>query len=133
MVDNMVEATSESGHWLDGHSVFVQYLIVRSDNNRLKPLSLPTDSGESLPVFSSKIAAHAFLRANRFGEEGWHVRESTAGELISLLMGHIADVNLVTLNPPPGDANGASVTPEVVDKRDFIGSLMREPILLSHN
>ena len=125
----MVEATSDSGHWLDGHSVFVRYLIVRNDNNRLNLLSLPTDGGESLPVFNSEIAAHNFLRFNRFGEEGWHIRESTAGELISLLMGHIVDVELVTLNPPPGD----SVTQEVVDKRDFIGSLMKEPILLSHN
>jgi hypothetical protein len=132
MVDNMVEATSGSGHWLDGHSVFVQYLIVRNDNNRLTPLSLTTDAGDSLPVFSSEVAAHAFMRSNHFGEEGWHVRESTAGELISLLMGHIADVNLVTLNPP-GGTNGESVTPETIDKRDFIGSLMREPILLSHN
>ena len=127
----MAEALSGKDHWLDGHSVFVQYLIVRNDNNRLNVFTLHTDGGESLPVFSSETAARAFLRFNRCGVE-WHVRESTAGELISLLMGHIADVNLVALNPPPA-ATENDVTPETVAKRDFIGSLMEEPILLSHN
>lgn len=129
----MVEVMTGSDHWLDSHSVFVQYLIVRNDNNRLNLLTLPTESGESLPVFSNKISAHSFLRSNGFGREGWHVRESTAGELISLLMGHIADVELVTLNPLSADAKYDTATPEIVNKRDFIGSLMREPILLSHN
>lgn len=128
----MVEAISGSGHWLNGHSVFVQYLIVHNDSNRLNLLTMPTDGGESLPVFSGEIAAHSFLRSNGLKEEDWHVRESTAGELISLLMGHIADVNLVTLNPLSQDTKAESAAQETVDKRDFIGSLMREPILLSH-
>ncbi len=129
----MAEVMSENGHWLDGHSIFVQYLIVRNDNNRLNLLTLPTESGDSLPVFGSEISAHAFLRSSRFRQEGWHVRETTAGELISLLMGHIADVDLITMNPPPGDTNGDAVESEIIHKRDFIGSLMQEPILLSHN
>lgn len=133
MVHNMVEAVSVNGHWLASHSVFVQYLIVRNDNNRLDVLTLPTDGEYSLPVFSNEIAARAFVRSNHFGEEGWHVRESTAGELISLLMGHIADVELVAMNPMSNDTNGEIVEPKIVDKRDFIGSLMKEPILLTHN
>ncbi|CAN5795542.1 hypothetical protein BH23ACT11_BH23ACT11_10670 [soil metagenome] len=128
----MVEAVSGTGEWLDSHSIFVQYLIVRNDNNRLNLLSLHTDCGESLPVFSSEIAAHAYLGSNGYREEGWHVRESTAGELISLLMGHIADVELVTVDPPSDGLEGEGITLEVVDKRDYIGSLMQEPILLSH-
>lgn len=132
MVDNMLRATSEGGHWLNGHSVFVQYLIVRNVNNRINLLTTHTDNGESLPVFSSELAARSFLRFNQCGPE-WHVRESTAGELISLLMGHIADVDLVSPNPPPGDTNGETVMPKAINKRDYIGSLMREPILLSHN
>ncbi len=139
MLDNMVEVTkengpAENGHWLDGHSVFVRYLIVRNKDNRLKVLTVHTESGDSLPVFDSESSARAFFRSGSFGKnEGWHVRESTAGELISLLMGHIADVDLISMNPRSRGANGEPVTPETLDKREFIKSLMNEPILLSHN
>ena len=140
----MVEVTAENGpagngttgngHWLDGHSVFVRYLIIRNENNRLKVLTLHTESGDSLPIFDSASSARAFARSGSFGtNEGWHVRESTAGELISLLMGHIADVDLVSMNPRSSGANGEPGVPEIVDKREFINSLMNEPILLSHN
>lgn len=128
----MVEALSGRDHWLHEHSILVRYLIVCNDDNRLKLFTLPADSGESLPVFDSEQAAEKFLRLNQCGAE-WHVRESTAGELISLLMGHIADVEQISLNPPPKDTKNPVVVPETLDKRDFIGSLMKEPILLSHN
>lgn len=128
----MAEALSGRDHWPHEHSIFVRYLIVCNDDNRLKLFTTSTDSEESLPVFDSELAARTFLRFNRCGAE-WHVRESTAGELISLLMGHVADVKQVTLNPlSKGTKNGAA-EPETFDKRDFIGSLMKEPILLSQN
>ena len=131
-MDNVAEALYGRDHWLDGHSIFVQYLIVCNDDNRLKLFTLPADSGETLPVFGSEVAARAFLRFNRCDAK-WHVRESTAGELISLLMGHIADVNQVTLDPLSAATKSQKARPETVDKRDFISSLMREPMLLSHN
>lgn len=126
----MAEVLSESEHWLEDHSIFVRYLIACQDNNRLNLLTIPMDEGDSLPVFSSELAARTFLRFNRCGSE-WRVRESTAGELISLLMGHIADVGLVTLDPPAAGSDSDAVATEVINKRDFIGTLMREPILLS--
>lgn len=131
-MDSLVETTSRGEHWLASHSIFVQYLIVRNDNNRLNILTLPTDEGESLPVFGNERAAQAFLRSD-LRKEGWHVRESTAGELISLLMGHVADVDLVAPNPLAIGATGETVTPEILSKKNFISSLMEEPILLSHN
>lgn len=128
-MDSTVEASFDREHWLEGHSIFVQYLIVRNNSNRLDLLTLPTGDGDSLPVFASERAARAFLRSNHRGE-GWHVRESTAGELISLLMGHIADVNAVVLNPTSSNT-GEVLMSETRSKRDFIASLMKEPILLS--
>ncbi len=50
-------------------------------------------AGETLPVFGTRRATHDFLRHGAFGG-GWQIRESTAGELISLLMGHLADVEM---------------------------------------
>ncbi|HZY65851.1 MAG: hypothetical protein M3N10_08090 [Actinomycetota bacterium] len=126
----MAETLIGSSHWLENHSVLVRYLIVRHDNNRLCLLTLSAEDGDTLPVFSSELTARAFLRFNRYGEQ-WHVRESTAGELISLLMGHIADVDLVTLDPQSARRADEAVAPELVNKRDFINALMQEPILLA--
>ena len=128
-MNKMVETSPGSAHWPGEHSVSVRYLIVRHDSNRLDLLTLPTDDGCSLPVFGSEFAARAFLRFNHYGEQ-WQTRESTAGELISLLMGHIADVDLISLDPPPAVSDD-TITMKLVNKRDFISTLMREPILLA--
>lgn len=130
----MIEKTSRtlpgSEYWLDSHSVFLRHLIVRHENNQFNLLTLPTREGEVLPVFSTELAALAFLRLSDF-EADWHVRESTAGELISLLMGHMEDADLVTVDPPSTITTGELEGIELADKRDFISSLMREPLLMS--
>lgn len=128
-MDKVAATSSENGHWIEGHSIFVRYLIVNHENNRLNLLTLPTRDGYSLPVFGSEFAARAFLRSE-VEDEQWEIRESTAGELISLLMGHIADVELISPNPSPTSTDR---DPETIYKRDFIGSLIKQPILLSRN
>ncbi|MGF1470562.1 MAG: hypothetical protein ACFB50_02325 [Rubrobacteraceae bacterium] len=130
MTDSMAEVLPDGESWLDGQTVFVRHLIVRHDNHRFSLLTIPTEEGDSLPVFSSELAARAFLRFSRCGE-GWHVRETTAGELISLLMGHAAELDLITLDPPSTASREDTAGADPVDKRDFIGTLMRQPILLS--
>lgn len=103
-----------------GRSVPLRYLISRLENNRLRVLTLA--AGETLPVFGTRQAAHDFLRDGGFGG-GWQIRESTAGELISLLMGHLADVEIIALDPRP-DLALSGARPEVTNKRDFISALM---------
>ncbi len=105
------------------HSVPLRYLIARHENNRLRVLTLTGGSwGETLPVFGTRRAAHDFLRHGGFGG-GWRVRESTAGELISLLLGHLADVESIVLDPP-SDLAASGARPESTSKRDFITALM---------
>lgn len=130
MADKVADAPLDGEQWLAGHSIFVRHLIVRRDGNRLNLLTLPTRGGDMLPVFSTELAARTFLR---FGllSTGWQVRESTAGELISLLMGHIADVDLVSLDPPLAVAFDEGAPVELTSKKDFISALMREPLLMS--
>ena len=105
----------------------MRYLIARLENNRLRVLTLTGGSyGETLPIFGTGRAAHDFLRRGGFGG-GWRVRESTAGELISLLMGHLADVESIALDPRLDLAlSGAS--PKGTSKRDFITALMDGPL-----
>jgi hypothetical protein len=102
------------------HSVPLRYLIARLENNRLRVLTVA--AGETLPVFSTWRAAHDFLRDGGFGG-GWQVRESTAGELISRLMGQLAEVEFVALDPR-SDLTVSGVSPKGTSKRDFITALM---------
>ena len=108
------------------HEPALQYLIARHENNRLELLTLAaTSRGEVLPVFGTERAARDFLRSAGFGG-GWLVRESSAGELVSLLLGHLADVESVALDPPPGPpGTGLPGT----SKKEFIDALMGEPFV----
>ena len=109
----------------------MRYLIARRENNRLELLTLAAKScGETLPVFGTERAARDFLRRGGFGGD-WRVRESSNGELVSLLVGHLAGVDHVALDPPPGLA--ASEDPELpsTSKKGFIAALMSEPLAAS--
>ena len=102
----------------------LRYLIARHENNRLELLTLGAGRrGEVLPVFGTERAARGFLRGGGF-DGGWLVRESTAGELVSLLLGHLADVDTVALDPPP-EVPDAGV--HRTSKKEFIDALMGEP------
>ena len=62
-----------------------------------------TVNGErTLPAFSGKGEAELFLFLEKgVLEHGWHVRETSVGELVSLLSGPYAGVLSVALDPPP--------------------------------
>ena len=78
------------------------WLIARNENSRLEVLATGLTGGEkALPVFSHEEEAEMFLRLWEVGFDGWQVRESTAGELISVLYGLCASVELVALDPLP--------------------------------
>jgi len=105
----------------------LRYLIARRENNRLELLTLAAMSREeALPVFSTERAARDFLRRGGFGG-GWWVRESTTGELVSLLLGHVAGVDCVALDPRPGLVAAA----ELRSKKEFIDVLMGGPLVSS--
>jgi hypothetical protein len=114
------------------HSVPLRYLIARLESNQLRVLTLA--AGETLPVFDTRQAAHDFLRHGGFGG-GWQVRESTAGELISLLMGQLAEVEFVALDPRSDlTVSGASpkgASQKGTTKRAFIAALMGGPLSTS--
>ncbi|MDP8972134.1 MAG: hypothetical protein M3N45_02935 [Actinomycetota bacterium] len=78
------------------------WLIAKSDNRRLEVLTGGLGAGEeALPVFSYEQEAEMFLGLWEAGFDGWRVRESTAGELISVLYGPCASVERVAVDPLP--------------------------------
>ena len=77
------------------------WLIAEKRNNRIEVLTIRTDDEqETLPVFSSEEEAEIILR---FGgvTGGWRARESSAGELVSVLSGPCAGLKKVALDPSP--------------------------------
>jgi hypothetical protein len=76
------------------------WLIARYRSGGMEVLKTIVASGrEALPVFSFEDEARMFLELGASG--GWRVRETTAGELTSVLCGPCAKVDRVVLDPVP--------------------------------
>lgn len=80
-------------------------------------------AGEVLPVFSFKEEAEMFLQ---FGvsERGWRIRESTCGELASVLYGPCRDVEQVSLDPLPDLEWGRMVGLVSMSRKTFVEALL---------
>ena len=61
---------------------------------------------QALPVFSGEGEAEMFVWLGGAFEDGWRVRETSAGELVSILYGPCAGVGSVALDPSPGMDGG---------------------------
>jgi hypothetical protein len=104
--------------------VLPHYVIARYEANGLELLQIPLESGEeTLPVFSSGVAAHDFLLSIALGQE-WYVRESYAGELVSLLLGLCAGVEWVLIDPLPGEQAAEGNPADIAHWESFVGYLL---------
>lgn len=83
----------------------------------------PDGRGEGLPVFRFQEEAEMFLWLRGLGG-GWEVRETTAGELVSLLYGPCAHVGRVILDPQPRIGAGGNVEPESVNRKKFVKTVV---------
>lgn len=88
----------------------------------------PGSYRETLPIFSHEEEAEIFLWLGAPGA-GWRARETTAGELVSLLYGPCADVGKVALDPLPLFGDEAMAGLVSLLREDFMQKLMdeREP------
>jgi hypothetical protein len=76
------------------------WLVAKDRNHPVQMLTVDFGGGEALPVFSHEEEAELFLVLGGAGE-GWRARESSAGEIVSLLFGPCAGVRSVALDPSP--------------------------------
>jgi hypothetical protein len=84
------------------------WLVARDGDHPLEMFTMSCGSAESLPVFSHEEEADMFLDLGGAGD-GWRTRESSAGEIVSLLFGLCSRVSSVALDPSP------LMTPEILD------------------
>ena len=80
----------------------------------------------ALPVFSGEGEAEMFLWLGGLFEDGWRIKETTAGELISILYGPCAGVGWVTLDPSP-EMLAQAVRAESVSRERFVQWVSNSP------
>ena len=105
------------------------WILTSYQHNQIESLTIDPDrEGGFLPVFSFEEEADAFLEL--LGEEGkergWRSRETSPGELISVLLASCAQVKQVALDPLPLSC-GKAVLPFISVKRNhFVQDLIGE-------
>ncbi len=81
-------------------------------------------AGETvLPVFSFRGEGESFLHSEALAADWWS-RETTAGELVSVLLGPCARVEKVALDPLPGLRERELAGLVSMGRRDFVRHLM---------
>jgi hypothetical protein len=76
------------------------WLIATRTPGRMEVLTIAAAGEMVLPIFSFHEEGEFFLRLEATAE--WWLRETSTGELISLLLGLCAQVDKVALDPLPG-------------------------------
>ena len=88
----------------------------------------PYSDGGFLPVLSFKEEAETFLwlLGDEEKEMGWRSRETTTGELVSMLLTPCANVKWVALDPLPLSFGRATLPFVSINRERFVQELMEE-------
>ncbi len=98
----------------------MHHVVVRQDDEGLEVLRIPLKGkGEGLPVFTARWAAHGYHLAEEAPGRGWYVRACPPRELVSLLLGHCANVEWVALDPTAYRRHGSDRA-NVMTRENFV-------------
>jgi hypothetical protein len=100
-----------------------RWLIAREGDGRLEPLCVWAGAERVLPVFSFEEEAEMFLLLGGYEGGAWRARESSAGELVSVLCGPCKDVKGVALDPLPEMLKDGTVGLVGVGRESFLGQI----------
>ena len=101
------------------------WLIVTRAHGSMEVLTIDAGGETVLPVFSFREEVELFLRLQANGADWWP-RETTTGELASLLLGLCARVDKVALDPLPSLGERESIGLLSTGRRRFMRYLMGE-------
>ena len=99
-----------------------RWLIARDGDGRLEALCVWAGAARVLPVFSFEEEAEMFLCLGGY-DGAWRARESSAGELVSVLCGPCKDVKGVALDPLPEMLKDGTVGFVEVGRESFLGQI----------
>ena len=101
------------------------WLIATRAHGVMEMLTIDAGGETVLPVFSFQEEGEFFLRLEATGADWWP-RETTTGELVSLLLGLCVQVDKVALDPLPGLGKREIVELVSTGRRHFVCHLMGE-------
>jgi hypothetical protein len=101
------------------------WLIATRAHGRIEVLTIDAGGETVLPVFSFQEESEFFLSLER-KEADWWPRETTTGELVSLLLGLCARVDKVALDPLPNLGEREIIGLVSTGRRRFMRYLMGE-------
>lgn len=96
------------------------WLVAKDGHLRTEMLTVGCGGGRALPVFSGEDEAEMFVWLGGAFEDGWRVRETSTGELVSMLCGPCASVRSVALDPSPGMAKAEMIGLVIVARELFL-------------
>jgi hypothetical protein len=110
----------------------VYWLIEKIEDGPTEMLTVGLHGGQqALSIFSHREEAEMFLWLQTT-EDGREVRETTPGQLVSILYGPCADVGRVMLDPLPEIGARVQISLLGMDRNDFVRSAMGARSLDSH-
>ena len=101
------------------------WLIATRAHGRMEVLTIAAGGETVLPIFSFQEEVELFLRLEAKGADWWP-RETSTGELVSLLLGLCSGVDKVALGPLPGLGEREIADLLSTDRRHFVRHLMGE-------
>jgi hypothetical protein len=101
------------------------WLIVTRSHAGMEVLTIDTGGEIVLPLFSSQEEGEFYL-AHQSASVASRLRETTTGELVSLLLGLCARVDTVALDPLPDLEEREIVELVSTGRRDFVHHLLGE-------
>jgi hypothetical protein len=106
------------------------WLLAKDGNIGAGVLVADCGCEQALPTFSGEGEAEMFVWLAGAFEDGWRVRETSAGELVSILYGPCAGVGRVALDPSPGMAT-ETIRLGSVSRERFVNWIVDSPCSFS--
>jgi len=105
------------------------WLIAKTEAGRVEFLTTACDKdgGETLPVFGYEEEAEMFLHMGGCGDHGWSARESSSGEIVSVLCGPCSGAEGVALDPLPVMVADGTLCLDWLGRERFLGWLLACP------
>ena len=114
----MLNARAGRPHWL----------ITKYDHSKMNALTIRLSGDrEALAIFSFEEEAEMFLHFRGAElEDGWSVRQTSVGELVSVLYGPCANAKKVVMDPAPEVGKRELVGTPSMHRNDLLRALLGE-------
>jgi hypothetical protein len=106
------------------------WLVVRHENRHIEVHMVGCSGEQALPVFSGEGEAEMFVWLGGAFEDDWRVRQTSAGELVSILYGPCTGVGSVALDPSPEMA-AETIRQVSVRRERFVSWIVDSPCSFS--